>query len=109
MLTKLIRRMNEHRENFNKKVGNIKKNQLELQNPIMDMKNTAEWVDSGLDDSEKEAQLTQPTCHSCWARAQESRSPNYSVHTLQPRTPSYPRACAAQPETPLQGEASVRS
>ena len=42
MLTKLIRRMNEHRENFNKKVGNIKKNQLELQNPIMDMKNTAE-------------------------------------------------------------------
>lgn len=42
MLTKLIRRMSEHSENFNKKAGNITKNQLELQNPVMNMKNTAE-------------------------------------------------------------------
>lgn len=42
MLTKLIRRTSEHSENLSKKAGNITKNQLELQNPVMGMKNTAE-------------------------------------------------------------------
>lgn len=42
MLTELIRRTDEHSENVNKKVENRKKNQLELQNTIMEMKHTVE-------------------------------------------------------------------
>lgn len=42
MLTELIRRTDEHSENINKKVENIKKNRLELQNTIMEMKHTVE-------------------------------------------------------------------
>ena len=42
MLNKLGTRMDEHSENVNKKVENRKKNQLELQNTIMEMKHTVE-------------------------------------------------------------------
>ena len=63
MLTELIRRMDEHSENVNKKVENRKKNQLELQNTIMEMKHTVEWVNSGLDDSEEGSTVTRPVCH----------------------------------------------
>ena len=34
MLNKLWRRLNEHSEKFNKELKNIKKNQIELKNPV---------------------------------------------------------------------------
>ena len=40
MLTELRRRKDEQSENFNKKLENIKKNQTELNNTIMEMKNS---------------------------------------------------------------------
>ena len=38
MLNKIGRRMDEHRENFNKELENIKKNKTELKNTITEMK-----------------------------------------------------------------------
>ena len=42
MLNKLRRRMDEHSENFNKELGNVKKNHTELKNTITEMKTTLE-------------------------------------------------------------------
>ena len=39
MLKEFRRRMDEHRENFNKKLENTKKNQTELNNTITGIKN----------------------------------------------------------------------
>lgn len=107
MLTKLIRRMSEHSENFNKKAGNITKEPTGTSESSNGHENTARNSQQWLDDSEEGSTVTQPACHSCWARAQESRSPNYSFHTLQPRTPSRTQShqLTCSQETPLQGEA----
>ena len=40
MLTDLGRRMDEHSENVNKELENIKKNQSEMMNIILEMKNS---------------------------------------------------------------------
>ena len=42
MITKLRRRMEEHNENFNKELNNIRNKQLELRNTITEMKNRLE-------------------------------------------------------------------
>ena len=47
------RRMDEHSEDFNKEVENIKKNQAELKNTITEMKNALEGINSRLDDTEE--------------------------------------------------------
>ena len=52
MLTELERRIDEHSENFNKELGNIKRNQSELKNTIMEMKNFLEGLKSRVDDME---------------------------------------------------------
>ena len=106
MLTEVIRGMDEHSENFNKKAGNIKKDQLEPQNTIREMKRTAEWADSGLNDSEEGSTVAQPMCHNSWAGAGEPRS-HYCVRMLRPRTPPHPRPRTVRPETPPQREASA--
>ena len=49
MLTKLGRRMEEHSENFNKELENIRKNQSELKNTILE--NTIEEINSRLVDT----------------------------------------------------------
>ena len=40
MLTDIRKRTDEHNENFNKELKNIKKNQLELKNTVIEMKYT---------------------------------------------------------------------
>ena len=40
MFNKLKRRMDEHSENFNKGLENVKKNQIQLKNTITEIKNT---------------------------------------------------------------------
>lgn len=49
MLNKLWKRIDEHRENFNKELGNIKRNQSELKNTITQMKSTQEGMNNRLD------------------------------------------------------------
>ena len=39
-ITNLVRRMEEHSENFNKEMEGIKKNQSELKNTMTEIKNT---------------------------------------------------------------------
>ena len=53
MLTKLGRRMDEPKENFNEETESIKKNQLQLKNTITEMKNTVEGIHSRLEDAEE--------------------------------------------------------
>ena len=52
MLTELQKRIDEHSENF-KELENIKKNQSELKNIIIEMKNTLEGINSRLRDTEE--------------------------------------------------------
>ena len=57
IINKLIklRRMNEHGENFNKELENIKKNGAEFRNTINEIKkNTLEGIDSRLDNIEEQ-------------------------------------------------------
>ena len=54
MIKELGRKMDEHRETFNKELGDIKKNQGELRNTITEIKNTPEYgIDSRLEDIEE--------------------------------------------------------
>ena len=53
MLTKLGRRMDEPKENFNDEIESIKKNQLQLKNTITEIKNTVEGIHSRLEDAEE--------------------------------------------------------
>ena len=53
MLTKLGRRMDEPKENFNEEIESIKKNQLQLKNTITEIKNTVEGIHSRLEDAEE--------------------------------------------------------
>ena len=53
MFTDLGRRMDEFSENFNKELGNIKKNQLEMKNTILEMKNSLEGINSKVNDTEE--------------------------------------------------------
>ena len=48
MLTELRKRIDEHNENFNKEIENIKMIQSELKNSIIEMKNTLEGINSRL-------------------------------------------------------------
>ena len=50
MLIELGKIIDEHRENFHKELGNIKRNQPELKNNIPEVKNTSEGTDSRGDD-----------------------------------------------------------
>ena len=52
MLTDLGR-IDEHSENFNKVLGNIKKNQSELKNTKMEMKNSLEGINIRVDDTKE--------------------------------------------------------
>ena len=62
MIKELGRKMDEHRETFNKELGDIKKNQGELRNTITEIKNTPEYgIDSRLEDTEE------------WSRELENR------------------------------------
>ena len=49
LLSELGKRIEEHRENFNKELGNIKRNQSELKNTITQMKSTQEGMNNRLD------------------------------------------------------------
>ena len=49
LLSELGKRIDEHRENFNKELGNIKRNQSELKNTITQMKSTQEGMNNRLD------------------------------------------------------------
>ena len=53
MFTELRRRMDELSVNFNKVIENIKNNQLELNNTIIDMKNTLQGINRRLEDVEE--------------------------------------------------------
>ena len=53
LFTGLERTVDELSGNFNKKIENIKKNQLELKNMITEMKNTPGWIKSKLEDEEE--------------------------------------------------------
>ena len=54
MIKELGRKMDEHRETFNKELGDTKKNQGELRNTITEIKNTPEYgIDSRLEDIEE--------------------------------------------------------
>ena len=52
MITDLGRRTDDHNENFNKELENIKKNKLEI-NKITEMKNILEGINNRLDDMEE--------------------------------------------------------
>ena len=52
MLMDLGRRMDELSEDFNEELENIKKNQLELKNTVMEMKNSLEGINR-VDDTEE--------------------------------------------------------
>jgi len=49
LLSEFGKRIDEHRENFNKELGNIKRNQSELKNTITQMKSTQEGMNNRLD------------------------------------------------------------
>lgn len=49
VITNLGRRMDEHSENFNKEIENIRKYQIE----VIELKNTLEGFNSTLDESEE--------------------------------------------------------
>ena len=51
MFTDLGRRMDEHRENINKELENIKRNQSEMKNIILEVKNPLEGFNSRVDDT----------------------------------------------------------
>ena len=51
---------------------------------------------------------TKPVRHSYWACALELRTCDNRAHVLQLQKPMHPRACALQPEKPLQWEAGIR-
>ena len=53
MLTELGKRIDEHSESFNKELENIRKNQLELENKITEMKTILEGINSRLGDTEE--------------------------------------------------------
>ena len=53
MLTELGKRIDEHSENFNKKLENVKKNQSEMKNKITEMKNTLEGIKSRQGDTDE--------------------------------------------------------
>ena len=53
MLSELEKRTDEHSENFNEKLENREKNQSELKNKIMEMKNSLEGINSRVDDTEE--------------------------------------------------------
>lgn len=54
MIKGLGRKMDEHSETFNKELGDIKKNQGEPKNTIIEIKNTLEYrIDSRLEDTEE--------------------------------------------------------
>ena len=53
MLTELERRLDEHSDNFNKELENIKKNQSELRNKIIEMKSALEGINSRVGDTEE--------------------------------------------------------
>ena len=60
MLTELMRRMDEHRENFNKDIENIRKYQIEvteLRNYNNNWKNTQEWLNGRLEEAEEISKL----------------------------------------------------
>lgn len=52
LLSELGKRIDEHRENFNKELGNIKRNQSELKNTIPQMKSTLEGMSNRVGDTE---------------------------------------------------------
>lgn len=53
MLIEPRRKIDAHREIFNKEIENTKENQTELKTPITEMKNTLNGINSGLDDAEE--------------------------------------------------------
>ena len=53
MVTKLRTRIVEHSENFSKVLDNIRKNQSELKNTIIERKNTLQGINSRLEDTEE--------------------------------------------------------
>ena len=53
ILTELGKRIDEHSENFNKELENILRNQSELNNFIIEMKNTQGGISNRLGDTEE--------------------------------------------------------
>ena len=54
MLTELGRRTEQHAKNFNKDLEDIRKNQSELKNTVIEMKNMLEGINNRLDDTEEQ-------------------------------------------------------
>ena len=53
MFKELNRRMDEHNKDFNKVLENIKKNQTELNNIIIEIRNALEEINNMLDNTEE--------------------------------------------------------
>ena len=53
MLTELRNRIEEHSENFNKELENIKETQLEIKNTVTEMENILKGMNSRLSDTKK--------------------------------------------------------
>ena len=53
MFKELNRRMDEHNKDFNKVLENIKKNQTELNNTIIEIRNALEEINNILDNTEE--------------------------------------------------------
>ena len=53
MLTHIRRRLDEHSDLVNKVLQNIKKNQSEMKNTILEMRNSLEGLNSRVEDTEQ--------------------------------------------------------